>query len=167
MHKELWIERGQPLRMAMQQLDDSEIKALVVHQDGILMGTVTDGDVRRYLLSGGSLEDRVEQAAFQTPVTVSTREEGERLIRGGCPHSLIPVVKEDGRLTGIVVAQEEPEAQPKLNLPVVIMAGGKGTRLYPYTKILPKPLIPVGERPILEHIMDRFRQVGCEDTSGS
>ena len=163
MHKELWIERGQPLRLAMQQLDDSEIKVLVVHQDNILVGTLTDGDVRRYLLSGGSLEDSVGEAAFRTPVTATTREEGERLIRSGCPHALIPVVEENGRLTGVVVAREKPEDQPKLNLPVVIMAGGKGTRLYPYTKILPKPLIPVGDRPILEHIMDRFRRVGCED----
>ena len=163
MYKELWIERDQPLRLALEKLNTQTIKVLVVHQNGVLVGTLTDGDVRRYLLSGGSLEDRVEQAAFRTPVTVSTREEGECLIRGGCPHALIPVVEENGRLTGTVVAQEEPKAQPKLNIPVVIMAGGKGTRLYPYTKILPKPLIPVGDRPILEHIMDRFRQVGCED----
>lgn len=163
MHKELWIEGNQSLRLALEKLNTQTTKVLVVHQDDILIGTLTDGDVRRYLLSGGSLEDRVDQAAFQTPVTASTKEDGECLIRGGCPHALIPVVEEDGRLTGVVVAREKPEAQPKLNLPVVIMAGGKGTRLYPYTKILPKPLIPVGDRPILEHIMDRFRQVGCED----
>ena len=163
MYKKLWIEGNQPLRLALEKLNTQAIKVLVVHQDGILVGTLTDGDVRRYLLSGGSLEDRVEQAAFRTPMTVSTKDEGERIIRDGCPHVLIPVVKEDGRLTGIVVAKEESEAQTKLNLPVVIMAGGKGTRLYPYTKILPKPLIPVGDRPILEHIMDRFQRVGCDD----
>ena len=50
-----------------------------------------------------------------------------------------------------------------LNIPVVIMAGGLGTRLYPYTKILPKPLIPIGDIPILQRIIDRFNSVGCDD----
>ena len=57
----------------------------------------------------------------------------------------------------------ELKTQAKINLPVVIMAGGKGTRLYPYTKILPKPLIPIGDIPIIERIIDQFVKAGCKD----
>ena len=66
-----------------------------------------------------------------------------------------------------IVLEDERQAEPHaaLGLPVVIMAGGKGTRLEPYTKILPKPLIPVGDLPIMEHIMRQFRQYGCTEFS--
>lgn len=57
--------------------------------------------------------------------------------------------------------KKEQKREKRLSIPVVIMAGGLGTRLYPYTKILPKPLIPIGEKPIVEHIIDRFQENGC------
>ena len=76
----------------------------------------------------------------------------------------MPLVDQKGRLTDVVFAQGvNLDNRRQAGLPVVIMAGGLGTRLYPYTKILPKPLIPVGERPILEHIIHRFRGFGCTD----
>ena len=72
----------------------------------------------------------------------------------------------DACITDIVLEGErQPEPLPALGVPVVIMAGGKGTRLEPYTKILPKPLIPVGDLPIMEHIMRQFRQYGCTEAS--
>ena len=74
----------------------------------------------------------------------------------------VPVVDNAGILTGIIFAIEKKNrVYPKLGVPVVIMAGGKGTRLKPYTEVLPKPLIPIGDRTITEHIMDRFEQYGC------
>jgi len=77
-------------------------------------------------------------------------------------HPAIPVVGRDGRLRDIVFATKEPgTCLPKLGLPAVIMAGGKGTRLDPYTRVLPKPLIPVGDLPIIEHIMRQFEDYGC------
>ncbi len=71
---------------------------------------------------------------------------------------------EDGKITDILFADEKQNMHyPQLNLPVVIMAGGKGTRLEPYTRILPKPLIPIGELPIIEHIMQQFVKYGCNE----
>ena len=79
----------------------------------------------------------------------------------------IPVVREDGKITDVILwidylrsAPEYHEVKTALQIPVIIMAGGKGTRLDPFTKILPKPLIPLGNKPIIEHIMDRFFQYG-------
>ncbi|MBQ3131211.1 MAG: NTP transferase domain-containing protein, partial [Clostridia bacterium] len=74
----------------------------------------------------------------------------------------VPVVDKDRRVLRILFRDENAvKSRANLNLPVVINAGGKGTRLYPYTKILPKPLIPVGDMPIAEIIIDRFVQMGC------
>lgn len=164
LHKELWIDQGRTLRDALAQLNQLPIKILMVQQNGRLTGTLTDGDVRRYLLANGSLEDAVCLAAHPHPQTAASREEGEEMLRRESEYSAIPVVDGDGMLMDVVIApQAEKTAPAALYLPVVIMAGGKGTRLYPYTKILPKPLIPVGDKPIIEHIMDRFSQYGCED----
>ena len=130
---------------------------------GHLTAALTDGDVRRHLLSGGTLEDSAANAGNHRPITATGREEAIRLLaQHGC--IAVPVLDGAGRIMDIVL-EDERQAEPHaaLGLPVVIMAGGKGTRLEPYTKILPKPLIPVGEQPIAELIMDRFRDFGCHD----
>ena len=76
----------------------------------------------------------------------------------------LPILNKRGVITDIVFARgEDVDNRKRADIPVVMMAGGLGTRLYPYTKILPKPLIPVGEQPIAELIMDRFRDFGCHD----
>ncbi len=75
----------------------------------------------------------------------------------------LPIVDHDHNVVSIVFwNEEELSFSKRINIPIVIMAGGLGTRLYPYTKILPKPLIPIGEIPIAEHIINRFHQQGCE-----
>src|SRR5438034_3346938 len=80
----------------------------------------------------------------------------------------VPVLDEDGVVADVllwtdVLGGEAKQKGPGLEIPVVVMAGGRGTRLEPFTKILPKPLIPVGEKPIIELIMDRFSEYGCRD----
>ncbi len=81
--------------------------------------------------------------------------------------SAIPLLDNNKCVSDIIFLDEASKVEPRknLDLPVVIMAGGLGTRLYPYTKILPKPLIPVGEKPITEHIINRFNSFGCKDFS--
>jgi NDP-sugar pyrophosphorylase family protein len=76
----------------------------------------------------------------------------------------LPLINEKGEIVSILFLNDEIiREKNRLEVPVVIMAGGLGTRLYPYTKILPKPLIPVGEIPIAEHIINRFNKYGCKD----
>ena len=132
-----------------------------------LRAVVTDGDIRRYILGGGSLDRPVYEIAHKMPICLTKQQEeqaGEVMRR----HSItaVPIVSEAGEILRIRFIKEELhniEVKPKryLGLPLVIMAGGKGTRLRPYTDILPKPLIPVGDKTITEHIMDRFAEYGC------
>ena len=166
-HTELCIEKNAVLRDAMRRLEQNTAKTLVVVDGSKLFGTMTDGDVRRYLLRGGTLNDPAGAAANPKPRAAHTVEEASALLSEGL-YCVIPVVDQDGAILDIVLERPvgEAPAVPHLGLPVVIMAGGKGTRLEPYTKILPKPLIPVGDLPIMEHIMQRFLPYGCTEFHG-
>lgn len=147
---------------AMQKIDENASGILIIVDDSnILLGCLTDGDVRRYLLSGGKLEDRVSSAINRNPKYSQSVEEATRLFHKR-HYIAIPIVDEQKRVLSICLGSGEIEhLQISLNIPVVINAGGKGTRLDPYTKVLPKPLIPVGELPIIEHIMQRFQGYNC------
>lgn len=164
-HMELCIDQAATLRDAMRQLDHTSKKILFVMEGPKLLGTLTDGDVRRFLLSGGRMDASAVEAAYRHPRTTGTVKQARALLvsEGGSLRA-VPVVDHVGTLLDIVL---EPEAKapplPQLNLPVVIMAGGMGKRLDPYTRILPKPLIPVGDLPIIEHIMQRFLRYGCTE----
>lgn len=160
-YENLCIKKTETIRDAMRQLDRVAKKVLFVLENGVLFGTLTDGDIRRHLLNGGKLDDVVDTVANHRPVAAKDRKQAQRLLSKGMLFA-VPVVDERGTLTDIVLSPEFPEeSYPDLKIPVVIMAGGKGTRLDPYTRVLPKPLIPVGELPIIEHIMRRFQLYGC------
>lgn len=162
-HLDLCIPKTQTIRDAMKQLDRVAKKILFVLEDKTLAGTLTDGDIRRYLLNGGKLDDLVVMAANSHPITSRNREQAQKRLRKGTVFA-IPIVDRNGTLEDIILDPELSKLQfPSLYVPVVIMAGGKGTRLEPYTKVLPKPLIPVGELPIIEHIMHQFQQYDCGD----
>lgn len=129
-----------------------------------LLGVVTDGDIRRHIIHGGSLDSPVTTVMNRTPVklTFASRAEADRCME---QHSItsVPVIDDYNTLKDIFFLDSSIRSSVnKVNAPVVIMAGGKGTRLAPYTQILPKPLIPIGEKTIIEHIIDRFMDAGCD-----
>lgn len=148
---------------AMKRLDVLVPKILFVTEENRLLGSLTDGDIRRFLLHKGRIEDTVEQAANRTPCYAHSRGDAARLYRKN-RFLAIPVVKEDMTMQAVYIG-EKADGLPSawLNVPVVINAGGRGTRLEPYTKVLPKPLIPVGDLPIMEHIMRSYQNYGCEE----
>lgn len=151
---------------AMRIIDRSDLHILFISDGGKLIGTLTDGDVRRYLFNGGKIEDPAERAANHNPrVAYDARHAAELYDRTS--FIAIPLVDEDGYITEIYVGDElrREKPLPQLAVPVVINAGGKGTRLDPFTRVLPKPLIPIGDLPIIEHIMQRFEKYGCNDFS--
>lgn len=147
---------------AMQRIDENT-DGIIFVADGEkrLVGCLTDGDIRRYLLAGGNLEDNVAQAMNSRPKYAKSIEEAGTLFHKK-NYIAIPIVDDQRQIVSIYMGDGEVEI-PKVSLkiPVVINAGGKGTRLEPYTKVLPKPLIPVGELPIIEHIMQRFTAYDC------
>ncbi len=147
----------------MKTIDTGENATAFVCRKGRLVAAVSDGDVRRYIISGGDVERPVSEVANYSPVSVLYNEDVDydALMREKAINAL-PIVDEEGIILDIRFLSKRYVIKKKLTLPVVIMAGGKGTRLKPYTEILPKPLIPIGNRTITEHIISRFKEYGCD-----
>lgn len=135
--------------------------------DKKISAVITDGDVRRFILSGGDLSSNVMEAANKNFKFLRSVESVDSDIAAKIKSDFkaMPVLDEEGHVQSIIFSEDESASlqRSKLNIPVVIMAGGKGTRLYPYTKVLPKPLIPIGDVPITMHIMQHFERFGCTD----
>jgi dTDP-glucose pyrophosphorylase len=161
------------VKEAIQRLNETAQKILFITDvQGKLLGTLSDGDIRRGIIAGFELTatvDTVMQKNFisLTTATPELSQEAKKLMQQHVIEQ-IPVVNQTGNIVDVLLwldflAGEQPilaKNRVKRDIPVVIMAGGKGTRLDPFTKILPKPLIPIGDKPIIENIMDRFYQNG-------
>jgi dTDP-glucose pyrophosphorylase len=150
------------VRDAIRSLNESGLQiVLVVHPDGTLAGTLTDGDIRRGLLRGLSLDSPVVPIIKAEPMVVPPalgREMVLQLMRANNFHA-IPMVDAERKVIGLHLLNEllQPAERPNL---MVIMAGGRGTRLLPHTQDCPKPLLPVNGKPMLEHIIERARGDG-------
>ena len=154
---------------AMQKIDiNAKGISFIVTEDNVLVGTVTDGDIRRAIIKTGNLDLCVRDIMNYTPQSVRQGEQKNAYtLLEQLQLNAIPVIDSDGILQDIIfrvsLSSISKEKENILQgVPIVIMAGGKGTRLYPYTKILPKPLIPMGDIPIVERIMERFNSYGSE-----
>ena len=148
---------------AMQKINSNSKGVVYVCEEQILCGSITDGDIRRHLISGGSIGDGVTTIMNTSP-SFCVAEDSDTVQSIMLQKNIrsMPVLDEKNRIIDVIFINETVETnRQQLNTPVVIMAGGKGTRLYPYTQILPKPLIPIGEKTITEHIMSRFEEYGC------
>ena len=154
---------------AMQKIDANAKGILFVTDNKRkLLGVITDGDIRRWLIKTGELQGTVEHIMNKNPKQIYRKEIGiAKDFMEKKQITALPVVNSKGMITDIVFRETIIESANDLaaslsEVPVVIMAGGKGTRLYPYTKILPKPLIPIGDIPIMERIINKFRDYGAE-----
>ena len=149
------VSESASLRTAMEVLDRGSLEiVLVVSPDGALLGTLTDGDIRRAILSGASLEDAASgfmHRRFTAVGPSASRTEVLDLMRA-CTFQQIPIVDEGGQLVGLHLLREILGASIRPNW-AVVMAGGRGERLRPITDSLPKPMIKVAGRPILERIV--------------
>jgi dTDP-glucose pyrophosphorylase len=152
---------------AMSVIDKNEVKIAFVCNDDILCAAITDGDIRRYILSGKSLNASVLEASnhdFKYAKASHTDEQRKAIMHDNFINAL-PILDELGKLIDIFWIETDHLSIKKtsLALPVVIMAGGLGVRLHPHTKVLPKPLVPIGDSTITEHIMHRFLQFECSN----
>lgn len=150
---------------AMQRIDNNGhgILFLVDAMDQIV-GCITDGDIRRFLLAGGGMSETALAACNKTPKVAHNKREAKALFNTR-NLILIPIVDKNGVVLDLYAEESviSKRLHDPINLPVVINAGGKGTRLDPFTRIFPKPLIPVGDIPIIEHIMKKFQAYGCDE----
>lgn len=153
--QDLVITEDATVRDAMEAIDRGTVEiALVVDGTGRLVAAVSDGDIRRALLAGTWLEDPVMPHASRDPKTTGLESSrAEILDQMRAQHiSQVPIVDSDGRLVGLHVMRELLGGQRRPNA-AVIMAGGRGTRLGSLTATIPKPMLKVAGRPILERLV--------------
>lgn len=147
---------------AIANLDQVAVKIImVVNANGLLEGTISDGDIRRGLLKGLDLGSPITDVIHRNALVVSPNMERETVMQLMVANKIqqIPVVDDQRHVVGLHLWDQitTPQARPNM---MVIMAGGKGTRLRPHTEHCPKPMLPVGDKPMLEHIIDRAMSHG-------
>ena len=160
--KKILVAPNSTIGHALNVIDKGSVKiALVADGDHRLLGTLTDGDIRRAMLIGMGLEDSIEPVYCRTPIICMTNDSNEKILQLAIAHKLyqIPMLDADSRIMGIVEMDELLKLHRRPNK-VVIMAGGLGTRLSPLTDNSPKPMLPIGNKPILETIIENFSKYG-------
>lgn len=160
--EKMTVQPDASLRLVMEVIDRGARQiALVTDDCGVLIATVTDGDIRRGLLRGVGLEAPVSEVMHRNPTTLlkgASASVAQSLMRErGLNH--IPVVDPQGKLVSLALREAVTSVHPRQTR-VVLMAGGLGMRLRPLTETMPKPMIPVGDKPLLERIVTRFQDQG-------
>ena len=156
------------LLSALKTMDERKVKILFVFEGDHFEGILTIGDIQRAIIKSVSLKETVNRILDKKKI-YGYVDESEETIKNkmrGIRAEVMPILNDKGELVDVlywddVFNTSEPDNRPKIDLPVVIMAGGKGTRLKPITNVIPKPLVPVGDKTILEVIMDQFESIGC------
>jgi dTDP-glucose pyrophosphorylase len=163
---DLWrdsiVKINTPIKIAIERLNKVGIKiALVLDENFRLLGTISDGDFRRGMLSGLTLEDTVEKIMNKNPRTVNEGTSRLEILKlmNDTKILQIPIVDRNNFVIGLHL-WDDISIQAKYSNIMVIMAGGKGSRLHPQTENRPKPMLLVAGIPILEHIIKRARSQG-------
>ena len=164
------VDSGKTIIQTMRIMDDRFTKSLIVFDKECFLGIITNGDMQRAIIS---------KVPFDTPIGNLVDNSTKRYAHVGDDRVQIknwmiekraeymPILDENGSLVDVIfwndlfLEEKIDDNRNKIDLPVVIMAGGKGTRLKPITNVIPKPLVPVGEKTILEVILDQFESIGC------
>jgi len=164
LERKMFIDETMTIEDAMRVIDQGRSKTAFLVSNGVLKGSLTDGDIRRHLLKKGSLTESVCEIVNYCPKFFKENSNisyQNYMIENDL--TAIPIVDEKMKIIRIerLKSREKPVQKIEENVPVIIMAGGLGTRLKPYTEIIPKPLIPIGSKTILERIFDKFEDFGC------
>ncbi len=169
--KDLTLTPDASIREVMASIDNnSKGIALIIDDEECLIGTVTDGDIRRAMLMGKDLDATVLDllvlktgSLYPKPITASERDTPDELLRLMREHCIrqIPILTERKQVAGLATLDD---LLPEYDIPMqaVIMAGGYGKRLRPLTEELPKPMLPVGDRPLMERTIERLREAGIK-----
>ena len=163
--KSVVLKSEATIRDAMRTIDEAALRiALVCDEQQILLGTVTDGDIRRGLLAECDMHDPITQVMNKSPVVVTVTDTRQQRIDIMDKYDLLalPIVDDNNCLVGLETLHQVLQPKKQDN-PVFIMAGGFGTRLRPLTDHCPKPMLHVGDKPMLEHLINQFVSLGFHD----
>jgi dTDP-glucose pyrophosphorylase len=160
--REAVLYQRSSIKDALKKLDALELKLVILIDDeGMLLGTVSDGDIRRGMIDGKSINGPALEIANTTPLVATEDTNKIQLFDLMQLHkiSVVPILDNDFKVIGLY--REKPEDKFVLRKnKFVIMAGGKGKRMMPFTEICPKPLIQISNKPILQHIIERAKSEG-------
>lgn len=168
MMKDLIAQASDRVREVVEKLDRSGKRIVYIEKENKLCGCLTDGDLRRYILAKGDLDEPVAQAMNSKPIFLQKEDKGsaKKVMEDRYIESL-PIVDEKGAICDILFLHEWAKKATRRTqtqgVPAIIMAGGRGTRLAPLTDVLPKPLVPVNGKPIVERIMDDLHEAGITE----
>lgn len=170
--KDITIQPSATIKEAMETLDKTAEKVLlVVDEDQKLIGSLSDGDIRRYILKEQDLIGTIQNVYNKNPIFIFQKDfeiEKVKYVLTENIIDLLPILNQDHKVVDFVTwemvfGNNRKLEKQKLDVPVVIMAGGRGKRLEPFTRVLPKPLVPVGDKPVIDHIIDRFNTCGVSE----
>ena len=161
------VDSQSTVKETIEKMEIESVKAVVVvGGDNKVVGLFSNGDMRSFFLRGGALSENICVAMNKTPKLFYSKDEVEEE-RKTLSRVIYPIINKDLEVIEILdydnTRSKEKISDALKEVPLVIMAGGKGTRLYPYTKILPKPLIPIGDMTITERIIHSFEKYGCNN----
>ncbi len=151
------------MEKAIQVLNKESLRiVLVADEYGRLLGTVTDGDIRRALIRRQEMNSFLADIMFKKPIVATLEDDRNKILAMMKARDLlqVPVLDDDRKIIGLETLQHILEKGKKLDNPIFLMAGGFGKRLRPLTNDIPKPLLKIGNKPILETIVNQFVDAG-------
>ena len=160
-YTDILVSNNDSIRTTMIKIDSGAVRFAVAVDGRKIIGTITDGDIRRSLINGKELNDSIEDVINPEPYYVHENYDKEKTIAELKTRSLlaVPVVNSNNEVVNILTLSDL-ESKEKYSNPVFIMAGGFGTRLKPLTDNCPKPMLKVGDKPILETLILQFKKYG-------
>jgi len=168
--KPLILNEENTILSALKKMDRTEKKLLLVFNGSEFINILSIGDIQRAIIKNISLDTPIKKILRAKTRIATDRDSMDDIKNQIKKHRIecMPVINAQGVLINVLFwedlfGKKEKRINANINLPVVIMAGGKGTRMRPLTNVIPKPLIPIGEKTIIEEIMDRFTEVGCNN----
>jgi dTDP-glucose pyrophosphorylase len=166
----LTVNHSDTIHLVFKKMDEFKRKLLIVLNNEKFYSLISIGDIQRAIINNVNMNSSIS-TILREGITVAHENDNledikrKMLVRR---NEFMPIISSSNEILDVILwetlfTEESPKTKVQLNLPVVIMAGGKGTRLAPLTNVLPKPLIPIGEKTIIEDIMDRFVDCGCNE----
>jgi len=164
------ISEKETILSVLRIMDSKKCKVLIILDSGKFVNVVSIGDIQRAIINKKSLDTTILEI-LRSEITIAYEKENLTVIKQKMLKlrlELMPIINSENELVDILYwndlfDDEKNEKLDPLNIPVVIMAGGRGTRLKPLTNVIPKPLIPIGDKTIIEVILDKFEAIGCNE----